>query len=48
MMGENIGEFGIWLAKHQSFVHQIYGIFNIFLQLLGHLPSFSPSKSLNS
>ena len=34
------------LANHQSFFPQIYGIFDIHLPLLGHLPNSSP-KSLN-
>ena len=47
MAEENIGEFGIWLAKHQSLLLQIYGILNIHLPLLGHSLNFSPPKSLN-
>ena len=33
LVGENIGEFGVLLANRQSFLPQIYGIFNIHLPL---------------
>ena len=36
------------LANHQSFLPQIYRIFNIYLPLLGHSPNISPPNSLNS
>ena len=45
--GENIGEFGIQLEIQQSFLPQIYRVFNIYLPLIGHLPMFSPPKRLN-
>ena len=44
LVGEKIGEFGVRLENCQSFLLQIYGIFNIHLPLLGHSPNFPPPK----
>ena len=48
LAGENIGEFGKLMTNHQNFLPQIYGIFNIRILLVGHLPKFSPPSNLNS
>ena len=45
---ENIGEFGELMANHQSFLLQIYRIFNIHILVVGHSPKFSPPNNLNS
>ena len=47
LAGENIDEFGEFMANHQSFIPQIYGKFNICILLVGHFPKFSPSNNLN-
>ena len=48
LAGEDIGEFGELMANRQSFLPQIYRIFNIHILLAGYSPKFSPPNNLNS
>ena len=43
-MGENIGEFDELLANRQSFLPEMYSIFNIHILFVGHLPKCSPNN----
>ena len=48
-MGKNIGEFGELMGNCQSFIPQIYVMFNICsFSFVGHLPKFSTPNNLNS
>ena len=48
LAGENISEFGKLMANCQSFLLQIYGIFNVRILFVGHSPKFSSPNNPNS
>ena len=48
LAGENNGELGELMTNRRSFLLKIYGIFNICLLFVGHLPKFSSPNNLNS
>ena len=47
-VAENVGKFAILMVNCKRFLPQIYGIFNIRILLVGHLPKFSPPNNISS